>query len=149
MTNAGVLIIKIVDPDPDYLGIEIRASNPRFAGTTRIYAGLLELSELAARIEGFPNNPQDERKYEFGSTEPNIAGGYCSLFLHCIDGVGHSRIDLMLVDDDGRYEGATAEFGFPIIAAEIDNFISELREIEKAQAGEAKLSMNQSELNRR
>jgi hypothetical protein len=53
------LTIKVVDPDDDYLGIEICASSDRFAGSAQIYAGLQELSELAARIAGFPSNPND------------------------------------------------------------------------------------------
>ena len=73
------LTITIVDPDPDYLGIEIGASNERFAGSTRIYAGLAALSEFANHIAGFPSNPKDERSYEFGSPDPGFAGGHCTL----------------------------------------------------------------------
>jgi len=66
-----------VDPDQDYLGIEIRASSGRFAGSTRIYAGLHELSEFATEVQGFPKSPDDQRKHEFGSPEPQTAEGYC------------------------------------------------------------------------
>ena len=37
------LSIRVVDPDDDYIGIEIRAVADRFVGTTQIYAGLDEL----------------------------------------------------------------------------------------------------------
>jgi hypothetical protein len=50
------LTIRAVDPDEDYLGIEVSASNERFAGSTWIYAGVEELSELAAQMEGFPRS---------------------------------------------------------------------------------------------
>jgi hypothetical protein len=69
------LRIRIVDPDDDYLGIEIQVSNGRFAGSTRIFAGLQELTEFSAKIAGFPANPDDERIYEFGSREPQTAEG--------------------------------------------------------------------------
>lgn len=46
------LRISVVDPDEDYLGIEVAAASSRFAGTTRIYVGLDELSILSSRIEG-------------------------------------------------------------------------------------------------
>ena len=43
--------------DDDYLGIEIYSSANRFAGTTRIYAGLNELSEFAARSRDSLDGP--------------------------------------------------------------------------------------------
>ena len=51
---ASGLTIKVVDPDDDYSrNRDIYASNDRFAGSFKIYAGLEELSEFAARIAGF------------------------------------------------------------------------------------------------
>ena len=38
------LTVTALDPDEDYLGIEVSASNDRFAGSAWIYAGLKELS---------------------------------------------------------------------------------------------------------
>ena len=69
------LTIEAVDNDGDYLGIEIRASNGRFAGYAWIYAGTDELSEFAAHIAGFPASFEDRRSYEFGSSDQNTAGG--------------------------------------------------------------------------
>jgi hypothetical protein len=135
------LTITIMDVDPDYLGIEIRASNDRFAGATRIYAGLTELSEFADRIAGFPSNPHDARQYAFGTSEPGFAGGYCNLHLQCIDSAGHARLDLALEDDASFYESATAKLGFRVLAADLDRFTIRLRKIEKEQMGEANLPM--------
>ena len=135
------LTITIVDRDPDYLGIEIRASNDRFAGSTRIYAGLAELSEFANRIAGFPSNPKDERNYEFGSPDPGFAGGHCTFHLQCIDSVGHARLRIALEDDHRLHELATAKLAFPVLAADIDRFTTRLREMEKEQFGEANLPM--------
>jgi hypothetical protein len=70
--------ISAVDPDADYLGIEIRASSGRFAGSTRIYAGLHELSEFAAEIEGFPMNSDDRRTHEFGKGGRNMRGDFAA-----------------------------------------------------------------------
>jgi hypothetical protein len=114
------LTITIVDVDPDYLGIDIRASNDRFGGSARIYAGLTELSEFATRIAGFPTNSVDERNYEFGSRDRGFAGGYCRLRFRCVDSVGHARVEVALEDDDQRHELASAEFGFPVSAADVD-----------------------------
>jgi hypothetical protein len=40
------LTITALGPDEDYLGIELVASNERFAGSAYIYAGVDELSEF-------------------------------------------------------------------------------------------------------
>ena len=135
------LTIAVVDVDPDYLGVEICASNNRFAGSTRIYAGLSELSEFADRIAGFPSNPQDERNYEFGTRNPGFAGGYCSLHLHCIDGAGHAILDIAFEDDDRLHETAVAKFSFCTLAADIDRFVVRLRKLEQEQSGDASLPM--------
>jgi hypothetical protein len=135
------LTITIVDVDPDYLGIEIRASNDRFAGSTRIYAGLSQLSEFADRIAGFPTNPKDDRRYEFGTPDPGFAGGYCSFHLQCVDSSGHARLHVAMEDDYRLHELATAKLAFPVLAADIDRFTIRLRDIEKEQFGEANLPM--------
>jgi hypothetical protein len=48
------LTITALDPDMDYLGIEVAASNDRFAGSAWIYAGVNELTELAAKAGRLP-----------------------------------------------------------------------------------------------
>lgn len=134
------LRIKVVDPDADYLGIDIHAANKRFAGTARIYAGLDELSEFANQISGFPANIQDERTYEFGSPDPSMAGGYCKLSFQFVDQAGHVLIAIVVKDDDGRYPPGKAELNFGAEPAEIDRFVERLREIELERSGEAVLA---------
>jgi hypothetical protein len=114
------LSITIVDVDPDYLGIDIRAGNDRFAGSARIYAGLTELGEFADCIAGFPTSSTDTRNYEFGSRDRGFAGGYCGLSFRCTDSVGHARVEVSLRDDAHRHELASAEFSFPVAAAAVD-----------------------------
>lgn len=133
------MIIKVVDPDDDYLGIEIFASNERYSGATRIYAGLDELGEFAALIDGFPNSSYDERKYEFGSRDESFAGGYCSLRFHSTDMVGHTAVEIEIEEDTQHYTSAMAKMTFKTEAADIDNFVQQLREVEREQAGEATL----------
>jgi hypothetical protein len=134
------LRIRIVDPDDDYLGIEIQVSNGRFAGSTRIFAGLEQLTEFSAKIAGFPTHPDDERIYEFGSRESKIAGGYGRMRFHCIDHKGHAAIEVILEDDDKYYSAASARLSLQVEAADIDRFIKRLRELQKERSGEAVLS---------
>ena len=133
------LTISVVDPDDDYLGIELYAASERYASATRIYAGLDELSALASQIEGFPESPADERIYEFGSTEPGVAGGFGSLRFCCPNRSGHAVLEVALEDDDQRYANASAKFSFRIHAADVDRFATRLRAIEEARSGEAVL----------
>jgi hypothetical protein len=133
------LTISVVDPDDDYLGIEIRACSDRFAGSARIYAGLDELSAFADRLTGFPEGNDDRRTYEFGSREPSMAGGYCGLLLRCVDQAGHVAVAVTIDDDGDRYAPASAQMSFPTEAAAIDTFIASLREIQFKKSGVALL----------
>src|ERR1700722_5870047 len=132
------LTIDAVDNDGDYLGIEIRASNGRFAGYAWIYARNDELSEFAAHIAGFPATFQDRRSYDFGSLDQATAGGYCSLKLRCLDRTGHVVVDVFL---DGKLKEApeSARFSFKTEPSTIDQFVLSLRRVESARAGSATL----------
>ena len=136
---AGRLTIQVVERDDDYLALDIRAWNERFAGSARVYAGLNELSEMAERVLGFPQNPTDERKFEFGSQKPDAAGGFCSIRFSCSDGAGHARLDVVLKDDDARHEHGLSSFGFQVFAVEIDRFVLMLRGLEARRLPEARL----------
>jgi hypothetical protein len=135
------LTIEIVDPDDDYLGIEIRAANDRFAGSARIYAGLDELSDFATQLAGFPTSGQDGRVYEFGSRDPSAAGGYSKLRFHCVDQAGHAAVDIDVEDDNRGDPPGSVRLSIPVEAAGIDRFITRLREIERDRAGKAALSV--------
>jgi len=69
------LRITALDPDEDYLGIEVVASNERFAGAAWIYAGVEELSHIAQKMEGFPCSFDDRRTYELGNRDRAFGGG--------------------------------------------------------------------------
>jgi hypothetical protein len=133
------LTISVVDRDDDYLGIDVFVASSRFSGAARIYAGLDQLSAFAGHIEGFPKSPQDERRYDFGSTDPQIAGGFVSLHFHCVDAAGHPVIDVTIEDDDRWHPAATAKLEIGILAADLDRFVADLRRVEQSRAGEAVL----------
>ncbi len=117
------LRISVVDRgDADYIGIEINAASERYAGATRIYAGFDELSEFASQVEGFPESVFDERKHEFGSTEPWVAGGFGSMRFCCSNKLGHAVLEVSLEDDHEWHATASAKFSFRIHAADVDRF---------------------------
>jgi hypothetical protein len=84
------LTIAVVDPDDDYLGINISAASDRYVGQTRIYAGREQLTEFADVISGFPSKVGDERYFEFGCRDPKFAGGYMALVFSFSFGSGHT-----------------------------------------------------------
>ena len=133
------LTITAVDPDPDYLGIEIHVCNARFVGSTWIYAGLTDLTDLATLITGYPTNFEDERSYQFGTREPGFAGGFCGIRLRCLDRAGHVSVTVDIEDDGVRYGPASARVLFNTEPAAIDRFADALREVELSRAGEAVL----------
>jgi hypothetical protein len=134
------LTITAFDPDEDYLGIQVAASNGRFAGAAWIYAGVDELSQIAATLEGFPRSYDDRRTHEFGNRDPGVAGGFVSITVRCLDRAGHLAVDLVVEDDAGRYPRAHAAFGFQTEPAAVDRFIEQLRKIERDRFGSAALT---------
>jgi hypothetical protein len=133
------LQITVVDVDDDYLGIEITAGSGRFSGSARIYAGVNQLSEFAKVITGFPVTSADSRSFEFGTRNPQYAGGFVALTCACRDGAGHPVVSVAIQDDDWFDSKASAEFTFPVEAAALDRFVHALVEIEAAKIGSAKL----------
>lgn len=133
------LTITAVDPDDDYLGIEIAASNQRFAGAAWIYAGVKELSEVAAKMEGLPRSYEDRRVYEFGTRDPGFSGGFVRITIGPVDRAGHLVVDVVLEDDDSRYARGHAEFSFQTEAAALDQFVESLRTVERNRSGSASL----------
>lgn len=131
------LRISVVDPDPDYLGIEVLAASERFAGMTQIYAGIGELLGLAEKLKGFPARSEDLRVHELGSREGRGAGGFCGLTFRCRDRAGHVVVDVLMRDDAGRYPAGEAEFRFGAEAAAVDEFVEGLRRLERDAAGRA------------
>jgi len=130
------LRIEIVDPDLDYLGIEVTARNDRFAGSARIYAQLDDLNNLAATLKAFPSNPGDQRTYTIGTTDEGCAGGYCNLRFYCKDGAGHIAINVIFSDDFRLYSRGKAEFTLESIeASHIDSFVDQLQGISRTDFG--------------
>lgn len=136
---AAGLSITVIDPDEDYLGIEVAASNRRFACSSRIFAGLGELGEVADALAGFPASASDIRQVEFGTVDPKFAGGSVRLRFVASDTLGHANVEIECVDDDDRYSPGSAAFEFPVEPAGVDRFTTALRALESHRSGEARL----------
>jgi hypothetical protein len=133
------LKISVVDPDDDYLGLEVRAANRRVAGTARIFARFDELSALAQCIEGFPTADGDEREFELGHRDRRIAGGFARLRFHCVGRTGDVKLEVELEDDPRRNDPESVQLVLRFEAAALDRFTRQLRGIEKERSGSADL----------
>lgn len=133
------LTIAVVDPDPDFLGIEIRAWNDRFAGTAFVFAGFHQLSEFALLIAGFPTRVPEERRYEFGSSDRQVAGGYCGFRLHTADAAGRAVLDVTIEDDGNRHSSGLAVLSLSVEPASIDAFARDLHRVASQKTGSARL----------
>jgi hypothetical protein len=135
-----LLTITAVDPDEDYLGIEIFASSARFAGSSLIYAGLDDVGRFADRLAGFPSSPRDERTFGFGARLPGQAGGFARFVFRTVGELGRSEVAVEMMDDELRNSGASSAFTFPVEAAAVDRFVAGLRIVQSARSGVATLS---------
>jgi hypothetical protein len=137
--DAGVTIT-VVDSDDAYLGLEVVASNGRFAGSTRIFASLDGLDRLADCLAGFPASAVDERSFHFGTKDAGFAGGFVSFRVRTAGNLGRSVLEVEIVDDDQRYSTATASFIVPVEAAGVDRFVQSLRTAQSSRSGLARLA---------
>ncbi len=61
------------------------------------------------------------------------------------DAAGHAAVQVEINDEDIFYSEASASFTFyPVLAGELDKFVSQLKAVEKAQSGEAILENSAS-----
>lgn len=142
MIEAG-LRFEVVDPDDDYLGIEVTASNPRFAGSTFLYSSEGELQALAERLRGFPVSKEDERTVVLGHRESHIAGGFLELRFRCVDAVGHCKLHMAIEDERHRRGGpdpGRASFTLAVEAAAVDRFVEEFIDLAASRQGRALLA---------
>jgi len=130
--------LRITDRDPDYYGVELRAWNGRFAATTFLFAGLRQLSELAAVIDSYRSGTGIVASYVIGTRDPGFAGGCCELRLDA-DAVGHVTLDVDIDDDDQRFTAGHARLSLGTEFAPLDRFAQALRDLEGGRCGEAYL----------
>jgi hypothetical protein len=133
------LHLKVTCTDPDYLLIEVVASNGRFTGLSRVYGGVDDFDELASLLEGFPKSSGDHRSYEFGKPGYSTAGGYVKLTFRTVDSVGHSVVEIAIEDDASFRSSDRAEFTSNVEAFAIDTFVERLRLVHVRKVEEATL----------
>ncbi|WP_263357186.1 hypothetical protein [Acidicapsa ligni] len=136
--------------DFDLIEVRIEVENARFRGSADVYVDTHKLSEVAAKLKGFPTDVLDAREFMFGGFGSNIAGGAVHLHFFCKDLAGHpiirARIEAFSVDlriPSGSQidtpESTVLYVDFE--PAALDVFLTQLEEIERIHKGSAVLSM--------
>jgi len=86
-----------------------------------------ELLKAADYLSGFPSNVKDSRQIEFGTFEPNTAGGGIHMGFYCVDSVGHAAV-LVKIRADGckaMGEAQSVALHIPVEAGAIDSFVAD------------------------
>jgi len=127
--------------DEDVLQLRIRASNSRFGGTADVYVPIGGLAEAAAKLEGFPRNPSDQRELEFGAFGPKTAGGGVHMRFYCEGAAGRAFVETTMESDHKGERAETAHFLVAVEAGAVDVFVSELQRLEAERRGFARLNV--------
>lgn len=96
---------------------------------------------MAEVISGFPSHPGDYRDFELGTFDPDHADGAARLHFFCKDSAGHAVVEVKLRGDacKGLGEMESVALRIPVQAAGVDDFIKQLRGMEKAIGASAYL----------
>jgi hypothetical protein len=132
--------------DVDVYELEVIASNSQFSGAARTYLSIGGLVEAAEALEGFPRDLSDARDLEFGAFGRDFAGGGAHFRFFCKDSAGHAVVEIRIESEHERNSGSrwnlpaqTVQFFGEIEASAVDDFVSELRQLEENKNGFALL----------
>ncbi|HTS11378.1 MAG TPA: hypothetical protein VMH00_04610 [Candidatus Limnocylindrales bacterium] len=135
--------ITIIWMDQDVLEIAFRCSNECFSGQAEMYLGHDTLSEMAEALGGFPANSKDSREFQLGAFEPNHAGGGAWMHFRCVDSAGHAVVEVK-VRSEGVGDIEYVALRIPILAADVESFLSQVRQMNKQVGATAHLQAAKS-----
>lgn len=140
------LQLKYLWHDIDVYEFDVSASNGRFSGAAKTYVSIGGLAEAAGALKGFPRELSDVRELQFGAFGRESAGGAVHLRFFCIDGAGHAAVELRFESTSECYSNSSgdgptqsAQYTAEIEATAVDDFVSELRQLEETKSGVASL----------
>ena len=115
--------------DDDLLEIAVVASSEHFAGQTSLYARHADASDLAAVLDGFPSGCSNRRPFELGQTDLIGYGNVRGTF-YCVDTKGQLalRLEISRNASNAAELSESCELLIRLRPADLDNFVSELRE---------------------
>jgi len=131
--------------DADLFEVRVSAWNGVFGGSADVYVGIGGLVKSAHDLEGFPQNPSDKRKLQFGEFGFRSTGGAATIDFYCNDSAGHALVEVRIESDHaGRAPAQSVFLAAAVEPAAVDSFVSDLRRLEKDQRRTAFLSTSRS-----
>ena len=147
--NAGFQL-KYLWHDEDVFRLAASASNGRFMAAARPYAAIYSLAGAAEAVEGFPRDSSDVRELHFGSSGDGTAGGAVHLRFFCAGLSAQAVVELRFEDECERNSGSrwnrpdqSALFFGWTEAFAVDEFVAQLRRMERNKSGEACLRFHE------
>jgi hypothetical protein len=132
------LQVEVVYVDNEAMRLQISGSNGKFGGTAEIYVGVGQIDDAARQLLSFPVSVSDRRKIALGASGANSAGGMLVASFSSVDRAGHLRANLKIeAEADLTGNSESAQFALPIEAASVDEFVHDLRRMEKDRKGAA------------
>jgi len=129
--------VEIMWFDQNVIEYQFRCSNGRFSGVAELYLSHDDLAKMVEALKGFPSVPSDIRDLELGTFNPKHADGGLHLRCYCKDSVGHAVIEVKLRGDacKGLGEPESVALLFPVEAAAVDLFLTQVRLMDTEQIG--------------
>jgi hypothetical protein len=130
----GGIQLEVMWFDQNVIEYQFKCSNGCFSGVAEIYLTHDDLPRMAEPLKGLPAAVSDVRNRELGTFNPKHADG--GVRLRC-DSVGHAVIEVKLRGDscNGLGEPESVALIFPVEAAAIDSFLTQLRSMDTEQIG--------------
>jgi hypothetical protein len=130
------LLFGVIYGDIDLLKVRISAWNGCYGGVADVYVAIGELQNVASKLEGFPQHPNDVREHAFGEFGRSSAGGAARIRCYCVDRAGHAYIESKMESEyetGGVVQSVVLSMG--IEANAVDSFIVGLRRLETDGSG--------------
>jgi hypothetical protein len=154
--NIPELSFAVAYKDEQLIQIEVTASNGRYAGVTTFYTNSdgQELINFSKKLQGFPQNIDQEIMQEFGFTQEELKvfekessglktiSSYVGLTFFCIGKLGHAAISIKLIEDNwSEREEARGKVSFELQfdPASLDLFVQELTALGETKTEKATL----------
>jgi len=156
--NKEFLSFVINRHDHSSIDASVIASNGRFAGCANFYtdADAQGLIDFARSLQGFPKRIDQVEEYWFGISysnsislrktdqDPSTFDSFAGLKFLCIDGFGHTAVDLTLYQEKEYWSGRPESrgevfFELEFLPAQLDEFVKELFALAENKEGSATL----------
>ncbi|MGI8668655.1 MAG: hypothetical protein ACR2J3_02280 [Aridibacter sp.] len=139
MLDKEILEIEVVWNDADLLELNTIASNGRYAGIVNTYTQDTYLQEFASKLLVFPKTISDTIIFE---SDYRLGNSSLSLKFYCIDGVGHTAVDINMEElssSDSEADKSKVSFLLTCNIQQIQFFSQQLLKMANNREGIANL----------